>query len=74
MNPAISVNSLNCEYPDGNKALKNVCFEIRSGESVALMGPNGAGKTTLFLHLNGIMEGRFGRIEVLGIKMKGKSV
>ena len=34
-------------YPDGRVALRNVSFEARQGEMVALAGPTGAGKTTL---------------------------
>ena len=35
------------EYPDGRRALKNVSFEAKVGEIVALAGSTGAGKTTL---------------------------
>lgn len=33
---------------DGEALFKNVSFEIKRGEIVALIGPNGIGKTTLF--------------------------
>ncbi len=36
-------------------ALKQVNFEVRSGEFVAVMGPSGGGKSTL-LHLLGLLD------------------
>lgn len=35
-------------------------------EKVVVVGPNGAGKTTFLLHLNGILKGFGGKIEVFG--------
>lgn len=32
---------------DGREILKNVCFEVKPGENIALVGPTGAGKTTI---------------------------
>lgn len=43
-------------------ALKEVSFEIETGEAIALIGPNRAGKTTLLLTLSGILETTEGRI------------
>ena len=41
-----SVNSLCFSYGE-TEILKNVSFEINSGEAVCILGPNGSGKTTL---------------------------
>jgi cobalt/nickel transport system ATP-binding protein len=64
--PVVQLDALSFSYPDGRKALDNVCLTIREGEKVALVGPNGAGKSTLLLHLNGILRGD-GVIKVLGM-------
>jgi len=69
---AIKVENLNYHYPDGKEALRNINFEVREGDSIALMGPNGAGKTTLFLHLNGLLTGDSGNIIIFGNRIDGK--
>jgi len=47
-------------------ALRNVSFNVKQGESLAVIGPNGAGKSTLLQVLAGILEPTEGRIEVRG--------
>ncbi|MBS0508311.1 MAG: ATP-binding cassette domain-containing protein, partial [Proteobacteria bacterium] len=44
------------------KALKGMDFEIRRGETVALVGSNGAGKTTFLRTLSGVQPASAGRI------------
>ena len=34
-------------FPNGQKALDNISFEVKEGQFVLLTGPSGAGKTTL---------------------------
>ncbi|HEX6346950.1 energy-coupling factor ABC transporter ATP-binding protein [Umezawaea sp.] len=65
--PALLVEHLAYAYPDGHQALFGVNLRVRRGERVALLGPNGAGKTTLVMHLNGVISGGSGRIEVAGL-------
>jgi ABC-2 type transport system ATP-binding protein len=47
-------------------ALRNVNFELRSGELLALLGPNGAGKTTLVRMLLGLANPDSGSVSVFG--------
>jgi len=47
-------------------AVRDVSFEIRRGECLALIGRNGAGKTTLLKMLNGLIKPDAGRIEMHG--------
>jgi len=53
-------------YYGGNRALKRVSLEVRTGEIVCLIGANGAGKTTLLNCLSGIHPDRTGSFDFLG--------
>ncbi|MEU5694630.1 ABC transporter ATP-binding protein [Actinosynnema sp. NPDC020468] len=65
--PALLVERLAYAYPDGHQALYGVDLRVERGERVAVLGPNGAGKTTFVLHLNGVLGGGSGRVEVAGL-------
>lgn len=54
------------EYPDGTKALRGLSLGIEKGKKVAVLGPNGAGKSTVFLHFNGVLRPRRGKIRFSG--------
>ena len=46
----IDMNNINKGYMLGDEkvpVLKDVCFQVRKGEFVAILGPSGSGKTTL---------------------------
>lgn len=47
-------------------AIKGVSFEVKEGETVALIGANGAGKSTVLKTISGLLHPREGRIEFLG--------
>ncbi|MCP3944495.1 MAG: ABC transporter ATP-binding protein [Desulfobacteraceae bacterium] len=49
------------------KAVDNVSYQIKKGESFALLGPNGAGKTTIIKMLLGFISPTSGRITIKGI-------
>jgi len=63
---ALIVRNLSYTYSDGTRALADVNMAVYEGERVAIVGPNGAGKTTFLLHLNGILRGSDGEVEVFG--------
>ena len=68
--PVLDISGLAYAYPDGHQALFGVNLHVHKGERVALLGPNGAGKTTLVLHLNGILSGGAGAVNVSGLAVE----
>lgn len=63
----LTVQRLSYRYPDGTPALHDIDLQIAPGEKVALLGPNGAGKSTLLLHLNGVLRGQSGLVQIDGL-------
>ncbi len=57
-------------YIPGEPVLKDVSFEVRRGEVVALVGPSGAGKSTLFDLLPRFYDPLEGRILIDGIDLR----
>ncbi|MHB0885602.1 MAG: ABC transporter ATP-binding protein [Bacillota bacterium] len=53
----------------GLKALSDVTFEVRPGETLAVIGPNGAGKSTLFNILTGFHRPTTGHVFFGGIDL-----
>ena len=54
----IDMNHINKGYMLGEEkvpVLKDVCFQVRKGEFVAILGPSGSGKTTL-MNIIGCMD------------------
>ncbi len=62
----LEVDGLTCWYNEGLPIFKDVTFEVRSGEVVALVGGNGSGKTTLLKALSGFHKKCSGVIKIKG--------
>jgi ABC-type multidrug transport system ATPase subunit len=62
----IQVNHLTKKFGEFT-AVNNVSFEIKAGETFALLGPNGSGKTTALKCLVGLMPPTKGEIKVDGL-------
>jgi len=64
----VTVRCVRHVYEDHTEV--DVCgleFDVRAGESVALLGPNGCGKTTLLRHILGILEPVEGEVRVFDL-------
>ncbi len=67
--PSVDVRSLTKVYGRGNTevvAMREVSFQVRPGEVVALLGPSGAGKSTLLTAVGLINPPTSGRIAIGG--------
>lgn len=47
LHDSIRFENVSFFHIEGNEVLRNICFEIRRGEMVAIVGPSGGGKSTL---------------------------
>lgn len=56
------------------QALRNVSFDVKSGEIFTLIGPNGAGKSTLLSAIAGALSPREGEILFEGMPVHRQSV
>src|SRR5690625_1432825 len=54
METILSVENLVKTFKD-TKVLKNISFDVRKGEIMAILGPNGAGKSTTIRNIMGIL-------------------
>ena len=66
MSTVIAVDGLRKFY-SGTPVVDGVSFEVSAGEIFGVLGPNGAGKTTTVECVQGLRQGDFGRINVLGL-------
>jgi branched-chain amino acid transport system ATP-binding protein len=57
----------------GVTAIRDVSFEVETGELFAVIGPNGAGKTSIFNCLNGVYRPATGSIVLDGRELVGLS-
>ena len=61
----LSADSL-CKKFKLKEVVKNISFDINSGEVVGLLGPNGAGKTTAFYMVVGLVDADKGKVMLDG--------
>lgn len=63
---ALSIQSLQKTYKNGQQALKGIDLTVDVGEFYALLGPNGAGKTTAIGIITSLVNKSAGEVRVFG--------
>ena len=66
----IRFNNVSFAYKDGQPVLKNVSFQVKRGQTVAILGPTGSGKSTLVHLLARLYDCQSGSIEIDGYDIK----
>lgn len=73
---SVIVENISYVYSKGTPfehlAIKDMNFEIKQGEFVAIIGHTGSGKSTLIQHLNGLIKPTSGRVLTFGFDTKDK--
>ena len=65
----IAFNNVNFAYKEDDLVLKNISFEIKKGESLALVGATGAGKSSIINLLGRYYEINSGEIKIDGVNI-----
>jgi len=70
----IKVNKISYSHPvpggDRRPALRDISFQVNTGEHIAIVGANGSGKTTLARHLNALLIPDSGSVAIMGLNTK----
>ena len=66
----LSVRALSKAF-GGVHAVREVAFDVKPGEFLAMIGPNGAGKSTCFNMINGQLKPDIGEIHFDGRNIAG---
>ena len=71
---SVSFDDVTFSYEDGVKVLKDVSFDIKPGEMIALVGPTGAGKTTVVNLISRFYDAEKGRVLIDGHDVKDVTI
>lgn len=66
---AIQFHHVTYEFPNSSQGVFDISFEVKVGQTVAIVGPTGAGKTTLINLLQRIYDPTVGYISIDGINI-----
>lgn len=58
------------EYTSGRRTLEDISFEVKDGESVAIIGPSGAGKSTLLQLVPRFFDPVAGAVKLDGVDLR----
>jgi ATP-binding cassette subfamily B protein len=63
---AVAFEQVSFDYEHGQETLRDISFEAKAGQHVALVGPSGGGKTTLLSLILRLYEPQRGRVKIDG--------
>ncbi|MGI5893801.1 MAG: ABC transporter ATP-binding protein [Candidatus Merdivicinus sp.] len=66
----ISVQDISFEYEVGRPVIKNVSFEVKSGQMIGLVGKTGAGKSTIINLISRLYDVTEGEITIDGVNIR----
>ncbi|WP_019218796.1 glucan ABC transporter ATP-binding protein/ permease [Bartonella florencae] len=67
---AIQFHHVTYKFPNSSQGVFDISFEVKTGQTVAIVGPTGAGKTTLINLLQRVYDPTFGHISIDGINIR----
>ena len=70
----IEFDGVRFSYVEDEEVLKGISFNVKAGETVAIVGATGAGKSTIINLLNRFYEINSGKIKVDGTDIKGMTL
>ena len=71
----IKVENVSFKYKNSDTMiLDNLNFEVKDGETIAIVGQNGSGKSTIGKLISGIIKLKQGNITIDGLKLKDKKI
>ncbi|WP_273327187.1 ABC transporter ATP-binding protein [Vallitalea guaymasensis] len=70
----VTFNNITFGYDEKVKVLEDVSFNIKEGETIALVGPTGAGKTTIVNLLSRFYDVNEGTVKIDGIDIRDVSI
>ncbi|MBR6003840.1 MAG: ABC transporter ATP-binding protein [Lachnospiraceae bacterium] len=70
----VTFDNVSFSYEDGVPVLKDVSFDIKPGEMIALVGPTGAGKTTVVNLISRFYDAESGRVLIDGHDVKSVTI
>lgn len=74
INGSVCFDHVSFAYDEATKVLNNVSFQIKAGETIALVGPTGAGKTTIVNLISRFYDVQSGTIYIDGYNVKDVSI
>lgn len=66
----ISFENVNFEYEENMPVLEDVSFNVKQGETIAIVGPTGSGKSSLIHLLLRLYDYKSGSIKIDGVELK----